>query len=127
MRKMYSSLPFYRENDGRTFAEGPFEESVVETAGYMSAQQQVERLLAAGTVHAAWKKAHFPPDTDVPDDFVPPDYAPTELEVIDEARLVVAGKTRAQARREIAEREKERMEAPEAPETTDQADPEPAA
>lgn len=127
MRIIYKTLPFYREDDGRTFAEGPFEESVVETAGYMTAQQQVQRLLAAGKLSDAWRKAHFPPDTDIPDDFVPPDYAPTELEILDEARMVVAGKTRAQARKEISEREKETVEAPEAPQATDSAQPEPAA
>lgn len=79
-------------------------EVLVETAGYMSAEQQVRRLVAAGTVYQYWKNSHFPPDEEVPDDFYPPDYSPSELDLIDEARLIVAGKTAAAARAAVAER-----------------------
>lgn len=105
-RHVYTELPFYQDPADGYYKEGPFEDSVVETAGYMSARQQIERLIAAGTINAAWKKAHFPPETDVPEDFVPPDYAPSELDIIDEARAVIAGKTRAQARKDAYEKAK---------------------
>jgi len=78
--------------------------SMTNVAGYMTTQQQIERLLAAGELNLAWRKTTFPPDTDIPDNYVPPDYAPTELDVLDEYKLVVAGKSRAAARVQVHEK-----------------------
>ncbi len=88
-------------------------DSIVETRGYMTLQQQIERALAAGILYEEWRKAHFPPDSSVPDDFEPEGYEPDEMDIMQEYQLLVDGRTRAMARIEQAER-KAKEEAEEA-------------
>lgn len=95
-----------------------FEDSVVEDRGWLTHGQQIERMMAAGTLNRGWEKAHFKEAADVPDDFVPANYSPTELEIQDEARLILSGLTRAEARKVLDTGEDPReteTEDPEAP------------
>lgn len=90
--------------DDHSLMEGPFEPSKVETTGVMTGQQQIERILAAGIISRNWRQDHYPPVDDVPSDFQPLAYEPDWLDVVDEAREVMRGKTAAAARKVVAER-----------------------
>lgn len=101
---------------------GDFGPSEARTAGVMTMRQQIERLQAASFVQGEWKRAHFPGDVEVPDNFVPPAYNPSRLELLDEAKRVLNGKavSRAEARKQIDDKKKAAAE-PVVPETP--ADP----
>lgn len=80
-----------------------FGESKVEDRAWLSNKAQIDRLMAAGLMQQHWETAHFAEIAEVPDDYVPPNYAPTELEILAEARAILAGKTAAEARKAVAE------------------------
>ena len=104
MRKQFDRGTGFSPNydvDNRAVNDGP---TIVETRGYMTLRQQIERALAAGILQERWRREHFPPDIDIPDDFMPPDYAPDEQDLYAEYQLIIDGRTRAQARLEHAER-----------------------
>lgn len=87
--------------DNGAVNDGP---EIVETRGYMTLKQQIDRALAAGVLHETWRREHFPPDFDVPDDYEPPAYAPDEQELLQEYQLMVDGRSRAMARLEAEQR-----------------------
>ena len=104
------------EEDNRPTDFGPV---LVETRVYMTLRQQIERALAAGVLQENWRRAHFPADFDVPDDYWPPDYAPEEQDIMAEYQYVVDGRTRTMARLERAQRKAEEAEGKEAGPVTD--------
>lgn len=101
----------------QSIGEGPFEDAIVETAGYMTARQQIQRIQAAGVLLQDWRNSHYPPDGEIPDEFTPPGYAPEYFDIVEESRAIVAGKTAAAARIErAAKKAAEEAEPPVEPE-----------
>lgn len=96
------SAPNWDEDNGAV-NDGPV---LVETRGYMTLRQQVERALASGVLYEQWKREQFPPEVEVPEDFYPPGYSPDEMDLMMEHQLVVDGRKRAHARVENDERMK---------------------
>lgn len=101
---MFKVLPGTYDSPNDVAMEDNFGPSVTDTLGAMTHKQQIDRIMAAGRQLENWRRAHFPPGTDVPDDFVPPGYNPDYMDLVDEARQIVNGKTRAAARVAVAEK-----------------------
>ena len=77
---------------------------LVETRGYMTLRQQIERALAAGVLHENWRREHFPADFDIPEDYWPQGYLEEEQDILAQYQFVVDGRTRAMARLEQAQK-----------------------
>ena len=99
--------PNWDEEKGKDFSDRI---PIVETRGYMTLRQQIERALAAGILYENWKREHFPADFDIPDDYEPPGYQAEEQDLYAEYQLIVDGRSRTMARLEQAQRKKEAEE-----------------
>lgn len=100
-----------------------FGDSETAIAGAMTMKQQIDRLRAAQIVQGNWRRAHFPPNTEIPDDFIPPEYGVDEMDAIVAARKVINGLALAQARQEAVDQRKAKEQAQTEPEPEPEPEP----